>query len=58
LNPDANTGYIKKIKHAAERYDLQLSDALKNVKNGDKGCTGSDLNLCNLTLLSMILQLE
>jgi hypothetical protein len=34
LNPDANTGYIKKIKHAPERYDLQLSDALKNVKNG------------------------
>jgi hypothetical protein len=36
LNPDANTGHIKKIKYAPERYDLQLLDALKNIKNGEE----------------------
>jgi hypothetical protein len=33
LNPEANTGHIEKIKHAPERYDLQLSDASMNIEN-------------------------
>jgi len=36
LNFEANTGHIKKIKHAAERYNLQLSDASGNVENGEE----------------------
>jgi hypothetical protein len=36
LNPGANTGRNKKIKHAPERYDLQLSDAPRNIKNGEE----------------------
>jgi hypothetical protein len=35
LNPETNTGHIEKIKHAPERYDLQLPDAFKNIKNGE-----------------------
>jgi len=36
LNPEANTGHIKMIKHAPERYNLQLSDASENIKNSEE----------------------
>ena len=36
LNPEANTGHIKTIKHGPERYNLQLLDASMNVKNGEE----------------------
>jgi hypothetical protein len=34
LNPGANTGHIKKIKNAPKRYNFQLLDDPKNIKNG------------------------
>ena len=36
LNPEANTGHIRTIKHGPKRYDPQLSDASMNIKNGEE----------------------
>ena len=36
LNPEANTGHIRTIKHGTERYDPQISDASMNIKNGEE----------------------
>ena len=36
LNFEVNTLHIEKVKHATKRYDSLLSDAPKNVKNGEE----------------------